>query len=80
MQIGYYIAKKLSLSKQQSFTKTITVLAIAAVSLSVCVVILSFGILLGFKQEIREKVRGYTGDVNTIPTSHRKRKQSISYQ
>ena len=64
MQIGYYIAKKLSLSKQQSFTKTITVLAIAAVSLSVCVVILSFGILLGFKKEIREKVRGYTGDVS----------------
>jgi lipoprotein-releasing system permease protein len=64
MQLGYYIAKKLSLSKQHSFTKTITGLAIAAVSLSVCVVILSFGILLGFKKEIREKVTGYVGDIN----------------
>lgn len=64
MQLGYYIAKKLSFSKQQSFTKTITILAISAVSLSVCVVILSFGILLGFKKEIREKVRGYVGDVS----------------
>ena len=64
MQLGYYIAKKLSLSKQHSFTKTITVLAIAAVSISVCVVILAFGILLGFKQEIREKVRGYAGDIS----------------
>lgn len=64
MQLGYYIAKKLSFSKQQSFTKTITVLAIAAVSISVCVVILAFGILLGFKKEIRAKVRGYAGDVS----------------
>jgi|TARA_B110000908_G_scaffold160038_1_gene202847 lipoprotein-releasing system permease protein len=64
MQLGYYIAKKLSFSKQQSFTKTITVLAIAAVSISVCVVILAFGILLGFKKEIRAKVRGYAGDIS----------------
>lgn len=64
MQIGYYIAKKLSFSKQQSFTKTITVLAISAVSISVCVVILAFGILLGFKKEIQAKVRGYAGDIS----------------
>ena len=64
MQFGYYIAKKLSLSKQHSFTKTITTLAIAAVSISICVVILAFGILLGFKQEIREKVSGYAGDLS----------------
>lgn len=64
MQLGYYIAKKLSLSKQQSFTKTITVLAISAVSISVCVVILALGILLGFKKEIRSKVRGYAGDIS----------------
>jgi lipoprotein-releasing system permease protein len=38
-------------------------LAIAAVSVSICVVILSFGILLGFKKEIREKVTGYAGDI-----------------
>ncbi len=64
MQFGYYIAKKLSLSKQHSFTKTITTLAIAAVSISICVVILAFGILLGFKQEIRAKVSGYAGDLS----------------
>lgn len=64
MNLGLYIAKKLSLSKQHSFTKTITTLAIAAVSISICVVILAFGILLGFKQEIREKVKGYAGDIS----------------
>ncbi len=64
MQLGYYIAKKLGTSKQQSFTKTITLLAMSAVSISVCVVLLAYGILLGFKQEIRQKVRGYAGDIS----------------
>jgi len=64
MQIGYYIATRLRSSKQQSFTKTVTRLAIAAVSISVCVVLLSYGILLGFKQEIRQKVKGYAGDIS----------------
>ena len=51
MQLGYHIAKKLSFKSQHSFTKTITSLAIAAVSISICVVILAFGIYgmtLGF--------------------------------
>lgn len=63
MQFGYHIAKRLSFNTQHSFTKTITSLAITAVSISVFVVILAFGILLGFKKEIREKVRGYAGDI-----------------
>ena len=64
MQLGYHIAKKLGFNSQHSFTKTITSLAIAAVSISVCVVIMAFGILLGFKKEIREKVKGYAGDIS----------------
>jgi lipoprotein-releasing system permease protein len=64
MQLGYHIAKKLSFNTQHSFTKTITSLAIAAVSISICVVILAFGILLGFKKEIREKIKGYAGDIS----------------
>lgn len=64
MQFSYYIAKTLSTSKQHSFTKTITLLATAAVSISIAVVILAFGILLGFKKEVRSKVRGYAGDIS----------------
>ena len=64
MQLGYHIAKKLSFYTQHSFTKTITSLAITAVSISICVVILAFGILLGFKKEIREKIKGYAGDIS----------------
>ena len=63
MQIGFFIAKKLSFENQQGFTKTITILATLAVAVSIAVVIIAFGILLGFKQEIRGKVTGYGGDI-----------------
>ena len=63
MLFGYYIAKKLARKSAQSFTKTVVRLAIIAVSISITVVIVSFGILLGFKKEIREKVSGYAGHI-----------------
>lgn len=63
MLFGYYIAKKLSRKSTHSFTRTVVRLAIVAVSLSITVVVISFGILLGFKKEIREKVSGYAGHV-----------------
>jgi lipoprotein-releasing system permease protein len=66
MQFGYYIAKKLSFRQGKSFTRTITYLAITALSISICIVLIAFGILLGFKKEIREKVTGYAGDINVV--------------
>lgn len=63
MLFGYYIAKKLARKSAHSFTRTVVRLAIVAVSLSITVVVISFGILLGFKKEIREKVSGYAGHV-----------------
>ncbi|MBR9860345.1 ABC transporter permease [bacterium] len=63
MLFGLYIAKKLGRSKKQTFTRTVVRLATAAVSVSVAVVLLSYGILLGFKEEIRNKVSGYAGHI-----------------
>lgn len=63
MLFGYYIAKNLARKSSQSFTKTVVRLAIIAVSISITVVIISFGILFGFKNEIREKVSGYAGHI-----------------
>jgi lipoprotein-releasing system permease protein len=63
MQLGYFIARKLGLRKQQSFTRTITKLAVVAIAVSISIVILSYGILLGFKSEIKNKVTGYAGDL-----------------
>lgn len=72
MQFGRYIANKLSFNRSSSFSRTITRLAAAAVSISVIVVILAYGILLGFKQEIRNKVSGYSGHltVSAYQMSH----------
>ena len=63
MQFSRFIANKLSFNTSASFTRTITRVAAAAVSLSVMVVLLAYGILLGFKKEIRQKVTGYAGDI-----------------
>src|SRR5690606_37758865 len=64
MLFGLYIANKLRKSKEQSFSKTVILLATIAVSLSITVVILSCGILFGFKKEIRDKVSGYAGHIS----------------
>ncbi len=63
MRFAYYIARKLSGKNSASFTRTVARLAVLAVSISILVVILSFGILLGFKKEIRDKVSGYAGHI-----------------
>lgn len=64
MLFGFHIAKKLAQNSQHSFTKAITTLAVGAVSISIAVVLLSYGILFGFKKEIQEKVTGYAGHIS----------------
>lgn len=64
MRFAYYIAQKLRGKNNASFSRTVVRLAIIAVSISILVVILSFGILFGFKKEIREKVSGYAGHIS----------------
>ena len=63
MRFALFIANKLTRNNNASFTKTVVRLATVAVSISVLVVILSYGILLGFKKEIRDKVSGYAGHI-----------------
>ncbi|MFY0643695.1 MAG: ABC transporter permease [Bacteroidia bacterium] len=63
MRFALFIANKLTRNNNASFTKTVVRLATIAVSISVLVVILSYGILLGFKKEIRDKVSGYAGHI-----------------
>lgn len=63
MNFPLFVAKKLTLQGKRSFTRFILRIAIVAVTLSVTVVLLSLGNLLGFKKEISEKVSGYAGHI-----------------
>jgi lipoprotein-releasing system permease protein len=59
----YFIARRIAIKSERTFSKLIVRIAIAGVMLSLSVMMLSVAIIKGFKTEIQEKVRGYIGDV-----------------
>ena len=58
MNLEYFISKRLIFAKENKnvFSRPIIRITIAAISLSICVMIMSLSILLGFKKTITEKV------------------------
>lgn len=63
MNIAYFIARRMAIKSERTFSKLIVRIAIVGVMLSLAVMILSVGIIKGFKTEIQDKVRGFIGDV-----------------
>ncbi|MDN3586480.1 ABC transporter permease [Pedobacter aquatilis] len=63
MNFEYFIAGRIALKSERTFSKLIVRIAIAGVMLSLAVMILSIAIIKGFKTEIQDKVRGFLGDV-----------------
>ncbi|WP_256007578.1 ABC transporter permease [Pedobacter deserti] len=63
MNTEYFIASRVSIKSERTFSVLIVRIAIAGVMLSLAVMMLAIAIIKGFKGEIKEKVRGYTGDV-----------------
>lgn len=65
----YFIAGRIAIKSERTFSKLIVRIAIAGVMLSLAVMMLSVAIIKGFKTEIQEKVRGYIGDVRVFKYS-----------
>jgi len=63
LNFEYFIAGRIAIKSERTFSKLIVRIAIAGVMLSLAVMILSIAIIKGFKTEIQDKVRGYLGDV-----------------
>jgi lipoprotein-releasing system permease protein len=63
LNIEYFIAKRIAIKSERTFSKLIVRIAICGVMLSLAVMMLSIAIIKGFKTEIQEKVRGYVGDI-----------------
>ncbi|WP_316793892.1 ABC transporter permease [Pedobacter frigoris] len=66
MNTEYFIAGRIAVKSERTFSKLIVRIAIAGVMLSLAVMMLSVAIIKGFKSEIQEKVRGYIGDVRVF--------------
>lgn len=63
MTFSGFIAKRMGDRKGKSFTRLIIRIAVAGIGLSLAVMILAVGIVLGFKEEIRQKITGFGGHI-----------------
>lgn len=64
MNIALFIARRISVTARGSFTRIIVRIAIAAIALSLTVMILTTAIIAGFKNEISNKIFGFWGHIN----------------
>jgi lipoprotein-releasing system permease protein len=69
MNIEHFIAQRIAFSKQKSFTKIIIRIAIAAIAISLSVMILTSALIDGFKLEISEKIFGFWGHIHATDTN-----------
>jgi lipoprotein-releasing system permease protein len=63
LNLPFFIAKRITFKSKRTFSKLIVRIAILGIMLGLAVMILSLAIVKGFKTEIREKVRGFSGDI-----------------
>ena len=63
MNFPYFLAKRITLEGNRTFSKLIVRVTIGALALAIIAIILAVAILNGFKGEITEKQRGFFGDI-----------------
>lgn len=68
MHLSRYIAKRLALGKFRSFASLIIRLAWIGAGLSVAVMIVSIAIVIGYKEQITDKVMGFGGQIEVHST------------
>jgi lipoprotein-releasing system permease protein len=68
MNLPYFIAQRLIKGRTEgnSFSRPINVIAVIGIAIGLAVMILAVSILTGFKQQIREKVVGFGGNIQVV--------------
>jgi lipoprotein-releasing system permease protein len=66
LSFAYFIANRITFKSKRTFSKLIVRIAIVGIMLGLGVMILTLAIIRGFKQEIREKIRGFSGDIQVV--------------
>jgi len=74
LNFPYFLAKRITLEGNRTFSKLIVRVTIGALALAIMAIILAVAILNGFKSEITEKQRGFFGDIIIL-----KNEQNDSY-
>ena len=63
MSFASFISARISFQSNRTFSKLIVRIAIVGIMLGLGVMILSVAVIRGFKSEIRQKIRGFAGDI-----------------
>ena len=66
MSFASFIAGRITFKSKRTFSKLIVRIAIVGIMLGLGVMILSLAVVKGFKKEIREKIRGFSGDIQVV--------------
>ncbi|WP_183573965.1 ABC transporter permease [Mucilaginibacter sp. X5P1] len=66
MGFASFIASRITFKSKRTFSKLIVRIAIVGIMLGLGVMILSLAVVRGFKKEIREKIRGFAGDIQIV--------------
>lgn len=66
MSFASFIASRITFKSKRTFSKLIVRIAIIGIMLGLGVMILSVAVVKGFKHEIREKIRGFDGDIRVV--------------
>ncbi|MBL6963230.1 MAG: ABC transporter permease [Bacteroidetes bacterium] len=69
MKFEFYIAKRITFQSKRTFSKTVVRIAIAAIALSLAVMMVSISIVKGFQQEIKNKVTGFASHIQITHTN-----------
>jgi lipoprotein-releasing system permease protein len=75
LNLPFFIARRIAFSSGNSFSKVILRIAVAAVALSVAVMIASTALIAGFKSEISRKIFEFWGHIHISDTGY-----SLSYE
>ena len=66
LSFATFIARRITLRSKRTFSKLIVRIAIVGIMLGLGVMILSIAVVKGFKREIKDKVRGFDGDIKIV--------------
>jgi lipoprotein-releasing system permease protein len=66
LSFAYFVANRITFKSKRTFSKLIVRIAIIGIMLGLGVMILALAVVRGFKTEIREKIRGFSGDIQVV--------------
>ena len=69
MNLPYFIARRVALTGNRGFSRTILRIAVGSVALCVAVMLLTTALITGFKNEVGNKIFGFWGHIHITSTS-----------